>query len=109
MVPREAMVHIFRHLDFHSLVRCSQVSRLFRQVASDPLLYTRVDLRPLFHIACNGTLKFLSSKSLYIRYLDLSWCGNYGKISPANLRTFVFARWSKLHHLLLTNCHVATR
>ena len=29
-IPREAVLYIFQHLNFYSLVRCSQVSRLFR-------------------------------------------------------------------------------
>ena len=33
LLPREAVLYIFRHLDFLSLVRCSQVSKLFHQVS----------------------------------------------------------------------------
>ena len=45
LVPSEAMLQIFHYLDFHSLIRCGQVSRLFRQVSQDPLLYMRLELK----------------------------------------------------------------
>ena len=106
-LPREAILHIFDHLDFYSLVRCSQVCRLFRQVGSDPLLYTRVELSDFFHVVCDHSLKFLTSRALLLRYLDMSRCGNYGRCKSVVLRTFIYARGSRLKNLLLSNCHVA--
>ena len=108
LLPKELKLHIFSFLDFYSLVQCSQVSRLFRETAADPTLYTRVNLKPLFHLACNQTLKYLTSRSSLLRHLDMSRCGNYGKITPVVWRTFLYARGSKLTNLVLANCHVST-
>ena len=44
-----------------------------------------------------------------LRYLDLSICGNYGRLTPVTLRTFIYARGSKLTNLILSNCHIATK
>lgn len=106
ILPREAVLHIFCHLDFHSLVQCSQVSRLFRQITYDPLLYVRLDLKMLFHLVTSLTLKFLMPRCLLLRYFDFSWCGNYGKVTPVTLRTFLYARGGKLTNLILSNCHI---
>ena len=50
-------------------VQCCQVSRLFRGVASDPLHYSEVNLRPMFYCASNDTLKYLFSKAHYLQRL----------------------------------------
>jgi len=67
LIPREAVLYIFQHLDFHSLVRCSQVSRLFRQITGDPLLYVTLKLDNLFHLVNNQTVKFLMSRCFLLR------------------------------------------
>lgn len=108
ILPREVVLHIFQFLNFYTLVQCCQVSKLFRQVACDPLLYVRLHLKPLFYCVTNDTFKFLFGKTHYLQYLDLSWCGNYGRVAPHVLRTFLYSRGSNLCHLLLANCHVAT-
>ena len=109
LLPHEALLYLFFHLDFHSLVRCSQVCRLFREVASDPLLYGRLELRYLFHLVCDRTLKFLLPRCALLRYLDFSLCGNYGRCRSVVLRTFVYARGTRFTHLLMANCHVVDR
>ena len=73
----EKNIPIFQYLDFHSLIRCGQVSRLFRHVSRDPLLYMKLKLKPWFNIICDSTLIFLLQKALYMKYLDLSWCGKF--------------------------------
>ena len=90
-------------------MRCSQVSRLFRQITGDPLLYVTLKLDSLFHLVNNQTVKFLMSRCFLLRYLDLSICGNYGRLTPVTLRTFIYARGSKLTNLILSNCHIATK
>ncbi len=105
-LPYSHILHIFRYLDLQGLVRCRQVCHLFNDVAADPLLYVRLNLRPLFHCVSNDTFKYLFDKSHYTQYLDLSTCGNYGKLSPTVLKTFFYTRGSRLQHLLLANCHV---
>ena len=84
-LPREIVLYIFIFLDFRSLVVCSQVSSLFRNISWDATLYTRVKLRRLFHMVNNHTLKFLYNRADALTHFDVSWCGNYGRISPAVL------------------------
>ena len=84
-LPREIVLYIFTFLDFRSLVVCSQVSSLFRDISWDATLYTRVKLRRLFHMVNNQTLKFLYNRADALTHFDVSWCGNYGRISPAVL------------------------
>ena len=107
-LPREIILFILSHLDFRSLIQCCQVSKNFRTIASDPLLYKKLKLKPLFHLVSNATLKSVFRKTKLLKYLDLSHCGNYGLLTPVTLRTFIYARGSGLTNLLLQNCHAVT-
>ncbi len=67
-------------------------------------MYTRISVR-------NTKCSLLSTNwifNIFLSKLDLSWCGNYGRIQPHVLRTFLYSRGSNLNHLVLANCHVAT-
>ena len=39
---------------------------------------------------------------------DISWCGNYGRISPTVLNSFLSLKCDNLVHLNVSNCHVFT-
>ena len=108
-LPREIILFILSHLDFRSLIQCCQVSKSFRDIASDPLLYSRLELKHLWHKVSNATLKSVFRKTKLLKYLDISHCGNYGRLTPVTLRTFIYARGAKLTNLLLQNCHAATK
>ena len=109
-LPREIILFILSHLDFRSLIQCCQVSKNFRDIASDPLLYIRLELKySLWHKVSNATLKSVFRKTKLLKYLDISHCGNYGRLTPVTLRTFIYARGAKLTNLLLQNCHSVTK
>jgi len=105
-LPREIILYIFKFLDFKSLVRCSQVSSLFRDISYDSTLYNTVQLKQIFDKVNNETFKFLYNRADILTSLDLSWCGNYGRISPAVLSSFLSLKCENLVKLNVSNCHV---
>lgn len=104
-LPKEVIFHVFSYLDLMSLARCCQVSKLFAQLACDSQLYTVISLKPFFHLASDRLLSSLSSRCNHLAQLDLSWCGNYGKIKPKVLKSFFQTCGQPLTHLRLNNCH----
>ena len=108
LLPREVILNIFSYLDLGSLVRAARVCSTWRHVARDLWLYTRVDLRQLFHCVTTTALAWLESVAAKLSCLDLSWCGNYGSLSPASLASLVAAVSPSLQQLSLDNCHIAT-
>lgn len=107
-LPREILFMIFQRLDLRSLQKCGRVCKLFCDIAQDPKLYVNVCLKSLFHSVCDLTLESLAPKMILTTYLDLSWCGNYGKISSKTLAKFLATIGSSLRQLRLSNCHVAS-
>jgi len=77
-------------------------------VARDPFLYQTVNLRQVFNRVSSSTLTWLLPRSSKLTSLDLSWCGNYGAISPTDLATSLSSLGPILLTLRLDNCHVAT-
>lgn len=108
LLPREVILHIFTYLDLTSLVRMSAVCTIFRELARDPFLFNVADLRQIFHCCSSSTLSWLLPVSSQLTKLDLSWCGNYGRITPATLASFIATIGHQLTHLRMDNCHVAT-
>ena len=108
-LPREIILFILSHLDFLDLTQCSRVSKNFLDITSDALLYRRLELKKMFNLVSNATLKSIFRKAKLLKYLDLSHCGNYGRITSVTLRTFIYARGSKLTNLILSNCHATTK
>ena len=45
---------------------------------------------------------------MLIIFIDISWCGNYGKMSPKVLRSFLCGRGLLVTSLIMSNCHVVT-
>ncbi|XP_023324560.1 F-box/LRR-repeat protein 4 [Eurytemora carolleeae] len=107
-LPREIMLHILSYLDLITLVQISGVSTLFREFVSDPYLYTSLDLKDIFYCASSQTLSWLETRCSALVELDLSWCGNYGKIKPSALQQFIETTGHTLNSIRLDNCHVAT-
>lgn len=104
-LPGEVILYIFSLMDLISLGRCAQVCTLFREATKDPMLYTRVCLKPLFHLVNSQCLLALADKAKFLAYLDLSWVGNYGKISPAALCVLLRSCSKSLVGIRLNNCH----
>jgi len=107
-VPEEIIIKILGYLDIQSLVQVSAVCSKFNMFTSDSFLYSRLDLRDVFYCVSNSALKWLESRCLNIQELDLSWCGNYGKLSPQALQNFLENCGHNLRNIRLDNCHVAT-
>jgi len=107
-VPEEIIIKILGYLDIQSLVRLSAVCSNFNMFTSDSFLYSRLDLRDVFHCVSNSTLKWLETRCLNIQEIDLSWCGNYGKLTPQSLQDFLENCGHNLRNIRLDNCHVAT-
>ena len=61
-LPREIILYIFGFLDFQSLARCANVSRLFRNISYDSSLYNIVSLRSLFDKVNDETFKYLYNR-----------------------------------------------
>ena len=108
LLPREVILNIFSYLDISSLIRLSEVCSIFRDLARDPFLFSVMDLRQVFHCCSSASLDWLLPLNSKLTQLDLSWCGNYGKISPASMAQFLSTVGHQLTHLRLDNCHVAT-
>eukprot|EP00088_Acartia_fossae_P021172 TRINITY_DN22663_c0_g1_i11.p1 TRINITY_DN22663_c0_g1~~TRINITY_DN22663_c0_g1_i11.p1 ORF type:complete len:601 (-),score=50.87 TRINITY_DN22663_c0_g1_i11:588-2390(-) len=107
-VPEEIVLKILGYLDLKSLVRLSAVSTKFHTFAQDSFLYGRIDLRDIFYCVSSATMQWLLPKCSNLQELDLSWCGNYGKLTPAMLQEFLKHCGNNLNKIRLDNCHVAT-
>merc|ERR1719397_2022717 len=77
-------------------------------LTKDPLLYATVDLRQVWYCCSSGTLDWLLQRSGHLTQLDLSWCGNYGGLTPTSLSSFLASVGPQLTLLRLDCCHVAT-
>lgn len=107
-VPDEIILYILGYLDLRSLVNVSAVSTKFHQFSTDSFLYSRLDLRAIFFCISTETFKWLLPKCSNLQELDLSWCGNYGKLTPSMLQEFLKQCGHNLNKIRLDNCHVAT-
>ncbi|XP_012527515.2 F-box/LRR-repeat protein 4 [Monomorium pharaonis] len=101
MFPDEIIVKIFKNLDLISLCHVSRVNKRFNNLAQDPLLYTRLNLKPYWYIIDTRALYYLSSRCTYLQQLDLSWCDRF---SVLDLEMFLDACGSLLTHLRLNCC-----
>ncbi|XP_071446527.1 F-box/LRR-repeat protein 4 [Hetaerina americana] len=88
-LPHETMLKIFGYLDLKSLCRCSQVSTHFHNASMDPFLYIEISFKPYWNCVTDKALKSLESRFHLIQKLDMSWCGNYMKISPDAFVEFI--------------------
>ena len=101
-------IHDINHLSIRSYsnqtsisVQCCQVSRLFRGVASDPLHYSEVNLRPMFYCASNDTLKYLFSKAHYLQRL--------GRMNNININIYSYNYFATVQLQLHKKFHIFYR
>ena len=104
-LPKETLLFILSYLDLKSLMNLSQVCHFFRESVQDPKLYTKLCLKSIFQLVSDQCLATFSTRCSFLAHLDLSWCGNYGKLTPSALVKFFEACGSNLVTLRLGNCH----
>ncbi|KAH8385799.1 hypothetical protein KR093_011785 [Drosophila rubida] len=103
-LPFEILLKILSYLDLMSLFRMGQVSRLFYDISTHPLLYGELSLKPYWHLANSKLLCTLAQRATMLRKLDLSWCGAFGEVSPTEFKKFLTQRGDNLTHLRLNSC-----
>ncbi len=105
LLPREVILKIFSYLDLVTLCRCCQVSSLFHDIGQDPSLYSTLSMRSLFSLVSDEMLIKMKTKCSHVTKLDLSWGGNYSKLTSEVLASFLRTCGQHLTHLRLNNCH----
>lgn len=85
-LPYEVLFKILSMLDLRSLFRVAQVDRTLFDVATDPLLYTEVSLKPYWHVANGSVMQSLTKRGRLMRKLDLSWCGLFNIITANDFK-----------------------
>ncbi|XP_066993757.2 F-box/LRR-repeat protein 4 isoform X2 [Anabrus simplex] len=103
-LPDETVLKIFGYLDLLSLCRCAQVSRHFRDLATDSLLYTELNLKVYWYCTTSKALETLAGRCQYLQKLDLSWCGSLKSIRSCDFVNFLNQSGSQLTHLRLNSC-----
>ncbi|TDG41178.1 hypothetical protein AWZ03_012396 [Drosophila navojoa] len=103
-LPCEILLKILSYLDLKSLFRMGQVSRLFYDISTQPLLYCDLSLKAYWQLADSELLCTLARRATMLRKLDLSWCGGFGEISPTEFKKFLTQRGDNLTHLRLNSC-----
>ncbi|XP_034098475.1 F-box/LRR-repeat protein 4 [Drosophila albomicans] len=103
-LPFEILLKILSYLDLKSLFRMGQVSRLFYDISTHPLLYGELSLKPYWQLTNSKLLCTLARRATMLRKLDLSWCGGFGEVSPTEFKKFLTQRGDNLTHLRLNSC-----
>ncbi|KAF6209124.1 hypothetical protein GE061_014867 [Apolygus lucorum] len=103
-LPDETVLRILSNLDLVSLCRCTKVNKHFYRLASDAMLHTAINLKPYWHSVNYKTLEYLSPRCKYLQKIDLSWCGNYGQISPMQFISFIEKCGKQINNLRLDCC-----
>ncbi|PSN29548.1 F-box/LRR-repeat protein 4, partial [Blattella germanica] len=103
-LPNETVLKIFGYLSLQTLCRCAQVNRRFRELATDSLLYTELNLKVYWYCITNKSLYYLSKRCQFLQKLDMSWCGDFMQITPDNFINFIEECGSQLTHLRLNSC-----
>lgn len=97
----EIIIKILKYLNFKSLCHISRVNKHFNNLTQDPLLYTRLNLKPYWYIINSKALNYLAFRCKYLKQLDLSWCDSF---SVPDLEKFLDTCGSLLTHLRLNSC-----
>uniref|UniRef100_A0A336LTK7 CSON000981 protein n=1 Tax=Culicoides sonorensis TaxID=179676 RepID=A0A336LTK7_CULSO len=103
-LPYEVLFKICSLLDLRSLFRVAQVDRTLFDVATDPLLYTEVSLKPYWYVVNSSVLSSLTKRGRLMRKLDLSWCGLFNYLTGNDLKGFIKIHGQNLTHLRLNSC-----
>lgn len=102
-IPYEVLFSIFSFLDLKSLFECSLVCKAFHLIASDPLLYTELNLKTHWHLVNSSLLKTLTPRSSLIRKLDMSSCGYFGSVRANDFCAFIRHSGKHLKNLRLNS------
>lgn len=94
-VPYEVLFNILSFLDLKSLFQCSKVSKTFRQIVLDPLIFQEVNLKFYWSQANSNLMNTLLPRCSLIKKLDLSSCGYFGSMRANDFIKFIqFNGWS---------------
>lgn len=104
ILPEEVTHIILSYLDLQSLCTVARVSRLFRKLCYDPVLYQDVNLQLYWNLVDVNALKSLESRFISMRRLNLNWCGGRGGINSSYFTTFLETTCRYLISLKLGNC-----
>ncbi|XP_076460237.1 F-box/LRR-repeat protein 4-like isoform X2 [Babylonia areolata] len=74
MLPGEIIIMILGYLDFPSLARVAQTCKLLQRHAYDSILYTELNLQPVWNLVGDRTLEGLALRCDNLQRLNLSWC-----------------------------------
>ncbi|EFX72265.1 hypothetical protein DAPPUDRAFT_59219 [Daphnia pulex] len=103
-LPEEILRIILSFLDLHSLCSLACVSTSFNKICKDSVLFTSVNLKPYWYCVNLSSLEWLTVRCQCLQYLDMSWCGNYGKLSSTDFSWFIKQFGKRLRILRLENC-----
>ncbi|RVE51684.1 hypothetical protein evm_003656 [Chilo suppressalis] len=103
-LPDETILCVMKYLDMQSLCRCAQINRHFNRLASDAILYRKLDLRPYWHCIGSQVLMTLSMRCKFLKKLDLSWCGSHNMIQSHYIVNFLRDSGAQLTHLRMNCC-----
>ncbi|KAK7473474.1 hypothetical protein BaRGS_00035303 [Batillaria attramentaria] len=103
-LPGEVILLILSYFDITSLCRLAQTCRLLRDYCYDHLLYTELNLQPLWQQASDVALDGLSMRCRHLQRLNLSWCGKAAPITNDCLDRFLQEPKAELTCLQLSCC-----
>ncbi|KAG8199503.1 hypothetical protein JTE90_009350 [Oedothorax gibbosus] len=104
MLPDEVMHFIIGYLDLQSLCLTAKVSKQFRNLCYDPVLYKNLDLQLYWHLVDSNALNSLKSRLTSLQKLNLSWCGGQERITSPYFIEFLKTSCELLTSLNLSNC-----
>lgn len=102
-IPYEVMFNVMVFLDLKTLFQCAQVSKSFRHLIADPLLYIELNLKFYWQQANSSLLKTLTPRCSLLKKLDLSSCGYFGSIQPVDFINFIRENGKSLTNLRLNS------
>ncbi|XP_071506910.1 F-box/LRR-repeat protein 4-like [Diadema antillarum] len=109
MLPGELIQLIFTYLSLIDKCHIATTCMLFRRHCYDQLLYMELNLQPYWHLISNNTLSGLRGRCSQLQKLDLSWCGDWGKIEAQEFHRFIKACGSELRVLRMKACRFVTK
>lgn len=104
LLPNEVFNVILSYLDLKSLCISARVSRLFYKHCYDSTLYTGLELKLYWNKVTSDMLNGLKNRCSSLQYLNLSWCGNKGRLSSTSFIQFLEYCGQFLKYLYLSNC-----
>lgn len=108
MLPGELIQLIFKYLSLDDLCVAATTCTLFRKHCYDQLLYVELNLQPYWTVVSGDSLYGLTERCRQLQMLDLSWCGDWGKIASKDFNSFLFMCGNELKSLRLKACRFVT-